>query len=131
MFLRYVCLNELEIDQKKFYSVRKSRGFFSNIGRFISRWASVKYYLLEILLILPHPISFLSSSTVIIFQSFDEIYLIHEVNDILAILSLIRAYIIFRSLVNLSIYSTPRSSRLCHHNGIDQDFLYSVKCLLK
>lgn len=131
MLLRYVCLNELEIDQKKFYVVRKYRGIFADIGRFFRRWDSLKYYLLELLLILPHPISLISGYTVKIFQSLDEIYINHEVNNILSIISLVRVYIIFRSMVNLSIYSTPRSSRLCHHNGINQDFLYSVKCLLR
>jgi len=48
----------------------------------------------------------------------DQIYINHELNDLMSILMLVRIYLIMRSLVNITIYSTPRSSRLCHQNGV-------------
>jgi hypothetical protein len=65
-----------------------------------------------------------------LFQSYDEIFIRHEINDILGIFELFRIYIVLRSLVNTSIYSSPRSSRLCQQNGVDHNLLYSIKCIL-
>lgn len=48
----------------------------------------------------------------------------------MSMLSLLRIYIILRSLVNVTIYSSPRSSRLCQQNGVDHNLLYSIKCIL-
>ena len=48
----------------------------------------------------------------------------------MSMLSLLRIYIILRSLVNITIYSSPRSSRLCQQNGVDHNLLYSIKCIL-
>ncbi len=48
----------------------------------------------------------------------------------MAMLSLFRVYIVLRSLVNITIYSSPRSSRLCQQNGVDHNLLYSIKCIL-
>lgn len=46
------------------------------------------------------------------------------------IIALLRIYIVLRSLVNVTIYSSPRSSRLCQQNGVDHNLLYSIKCIL-
>lgn len=54
----------------------------------------------------------------------------HHINDMLAILLLMKTFIIVRSLVNITIYSSPRSSRLCHQNGIEHNLLYTIKCIL-
>ena len=48
----------------------------------------------------------------------------------MGIFELLRIYIVLRSLVNASIYSSPRSSRLCQQNGVDHNLLYSIKCIL-
>lgn len=124
-------LNELEINQKKFYYIRREYGLFADVARFFNRPSSVRLFLIELLLLLPHPITSLEGTTIEIFQCYDEIYIKHQINDILGLLSLLRIYIPLRSLVNLTIYSTPRAARLCNHNGIGHNFLYSVKCLLK
>lgn len=86
--------------------------------------------LIEILLIIPHANAFFLGKTVTLFQSYDEIYIVHEINDILSIIELFRVYIVLRSLVNITIYSTPRSSRLCQQNGVEHSLLYSIKCIL-
>ena len=103
----------------------------TDVFRFLSNPSSLKLFLLEFLLLIPHPFSALEGEIVQIFQTFDDVYIKHEVNDILGLVSLIRIYILLRSLVNLTIYSTPRAARLCSHNGIGHNFLYSIKCLLK
>jgi hypothetical protein len=53
--IRHVCINELEIDQKKFYCIRTGHGIFYEIYRFFKQGESVKYFLIEFFLILPHP----------------------------------------------------------------------------
>lgn len=55
----------------------------------------------------------------------------HRVNDLLTLVSLSRIYIVMRSMINLTLYSTPRASRLCSHNRVEHSLLYTVKCLLK
>lgn len=82
------------------------------------------------MLIIPHANAFFLGKTVTLFQSYDEIYIVHEINDILSIIELFRVYIVLRSLVNITIYSSPRSSRLCQQNGVDHNLLYSIKCIL-
>lgn len=88
------------------------------------------YMLAELLMILPHANGLLLGQTVTVFESYDELYIVFEVNDILAIVELFRVYIVLRSLVNITIYSSPRSSRLCQQNGVEHNLLYSVKCIL-
>ncbi len=87
-------------------------------------------FFFEALLILPHPVSQLDGVGFYLFQAFDQKEFIHQVNDILSIMLLAKVYIIIRSLVNITVYSSPRSSRLCHQNGIEHSLLYSVKCIL-
>jgi hypothetical protein len=45
------------------------------------------------------------------------------------VLSLIKVGLILRSIIGLSIYSTPRAVRMCHYSGIGHDFVFVVKCL--
>lgn len=97
---------------------------------FMKSTDDIYWLLLEILIVFPHANSFFIDKTVTLFQSYDEIYITHEINDIMAIISLLRIYIVLRSLVNISIYSSPRSSRLCQQNGVDHNLLYSIKCIL-
>ena len=41
-----------------------------------------------------------------------------------------KIYIIFRALINITAYSSPRASRLCYQNGFEHNILYIVKCIL-
>ncbi len=97
---------------------------------FMKSTGDIYYLVLQILLIIPHANAFFIGKTLNLFQSYNEFYLTHEINDIMAIFSLLRIYIVLRSLINISIYSSPRSSRLCQQNGVDHNLLYSIKCIL-
>lgn len=42
---------------------------------------------------------------------------------------LVKIYLVFRSLVSMSIYSSPRAVRLCTYNNIEHTCTYSLKCI--
>jgi hypothetical protein len=65
------------------------------------------------------------------FQSYDEIMVNHDFNTIMCLVSMWRIYIVSRAIINIQLYSSPRSVRLCSYNKIDQNILYSVKCMLR
>lgn len=43
---------------------------------------------------------------------------------------LLRIFLILRSYVQLSIYSSPRASRLCSQNNANHNIGYSIKCMV-
>ena len=85
---------------------------------------------MEVLLIIPHPILPLHGMTFELLQTYDEVYLNHSYNDLLALLLIAKIYIVVRALIGLSIYSSPRAARICNQNGFEQNLLYVVKCIL-
>ena len=128
VFLRYLCLFELEIVQKKVYLPQKMKvgliyGFFRYSGRVIQ-------LSIEIFIMVLHPIDFLAGNTFKLFQTIDEVYLSHSYNDILSLLSIAKIYLVVRSFLTLTSYSSPRASRLCHQNGLEHNLIYTVKCVL-
>lgn len=40
-----------------------------------------------------------------------------------------KIYLVFRSLVALTSYSSPRAIRLCNYNLVEHGFFFSIKCL--
>lgn len=40
-----------------------------------------------------------------------------------------KIYLVFRSLLSTSIYSSPRAVRLCSYNNIDHSYYFSIKCI--
>jgi vacuolar-type H+-ATPase subunit I/STV1 len=82
------------------------------------------------LVIFPHPMSVLTGQTFSLFQTLDEVYLQHSYNDLLSLLLAAKVYIIFRSLLTLTTYSSPRASRLCHQNSLEHNLMYIIKCVL-
>ena len=88
-------------------------------------------FLLEFVILLPHPMVYFEGATFEIIETADEVYMKHDVNNFLSQLSLFRIFILIRSLVNLTMYATPRAARLCNHNGIGHTFLYCIKCILR
>ncbi len=54
----------------------------------------------------------------------------HSLNDMLSLLLALKVYIIIRSFLSLTCYSSPRAARLCFQNGLEHNMLYIVKCLL-
>lgn len=90
----------------------------------------IKSLVFELLLAAPHPLSFLSNARLQLYQTYDEIYLTHSVNDMLSLLLIAKFFIIARSMLNITNYSSPRSSRLCYQNGFENSHLYSIKCIL-
>lgn len=126
--LRYICLFELWVDQKKIFLVKEKNKWW--LTTFFRKSHDLPHLFLEMLIVLPHPVSILDGYKLSIMQTYNQIMLVHQVNDMLAILLLMKIYIIIRSLVNVTIYASPRSSRLCHQNGINHNLLYTVKCIL-
>lgn len=57
--------------------------------------------------------------------------MLYSFNDLLSVIMIIKVYIILRSAVTLTIFSSPRASRICRQSGFEHDFLFSVKCLQK
>ena len=128
VFLRHLCLFELEGIQKKVFVHHKSKD--NLIVSFFKRSERVALLVIEVIIILPHPCSFLTGYTFKLFQTMDEIYLNHSLNDLFSLLLAAKAYIMARSLLTLTYYSSPRASRLCHQNGLEHNIMYIVKCLL-
>lgn len=129
--MRYVALNELEIDQKKFYCIKTGHGIFHEIYRLLKRYENVKFFFIEFFILLPHSLYFLHESLIELTETYNNRVLNHRTNDLLTLFSLLRIYIVMRSTINLTLYSTPRASRLCTQNRVEHDFMYTVKCLLK
>ena len=128
VFLRQICVFELQSIQKKVYVPKITKDFL--FVSFFKRSGRVVYLILEVVIILPHPCSLFTGFTFQLFQTMDEIYLNHSVNDILSLLLAAKVYIMARSLLTLTSYSSPRASRLCHQNGLENDIMYIIKCIL-
>ena len=86
--------------------------------------------MLELIIILPHPCSIFVGSTFRLFQTMDELYLNHSINDTLSLFLAAKTYIIIRSLLTLTSYSSPRANRLCNQNGLEHNIIYIIKCVL-
>ena len=84
---------------------------------------------IEIAITIPHPSILLSGYRYQIFNEKNQANYTYSVNDLLAMLMLVKVYIIIRSLVALTIFSTPRALRICLYSGIDHDLLFTLKCL--
>lgn len=78
-----------------------------------------------------HPVGFKQGAKFAMFQSYNEIMVNHDFNTIMCLVSMWRVYIVGRAMISIQIYSSPRSSRLCSYNKINQNFIYTVKCLLR
>lgn len=128
VFIRYLCLFELEIVQKKVYLPQKMKT--SSIYAFFRYSGRVLQLSIEIFIIILHPMSSLVGTTFQLFQTLDEVYLSHSYNDILSLLLIAKVYLIVRSFLTLTSYSSPRASRLCHQNGLEHNLIYTVKCVL-
>lgn len=126
--LRYAIELELEHDQNKVYLSKNPSQWW--LITFFTKSDKVWYWLLEVGIILPHPVAGLVGITCSLFQTYDEIYLNHSYNDLLALACILKVYIIVRSLVSITTYSSPRASRLCYQNGFEHSLLYIVKCIL-
>ena len=53
----------------------------------------------------------------------------YEVNDLLNVFMMGKIFFVFRSLVAMSIYSSPRAVRLCSYSNIDHNFFFSLKSI--
>ena len=42
---------------------------------------------------------------------------------------MVKIYLVFRSLVAMSIYTSPRAVRLCSYSNIDHTWFFSMKCI--
>lgn len=72
---------------------------------------------MEMLVCLVHP-NYLTKNIVIrLFEPYDQIHVEHSLNDILALLMLMRTYIIIRTLTVSTVFSSTRASRLCRIYG--------------
>ena len=128
IFFRQLCMFELESIQRKVYVPNKIKD--NILVSFFKRSGRVTQLILEIIIILPHPCSLFTGQAFQLFQTMDQIYLNHGVNDMLSLLLAAKAYIIARSLLTLTSYFSPRASRLCHQNRLEHNTMYIIKCLL-
>lgn len=131
LFLRAVCYNELRLDQKKFYCIRYRTGFIADVKRFLSQKEGVINLLLEYAVVFPQAQLYYQGKYIELFDSYDEIMIKHDINNAGCLLSMFRVYIFIRSLINITMYSTPRAVRLCSYNRVDHTMMYSIKCLLQ
>jgi hypothetical protein len=58
-------------------------------------------------------------------------YYKHSLNDLLSIFLIVKIYIVLRSLLNLTAYSSPRASRLCEQQCLEHNYIYIIKCFMK
>lgn len=84
---------------------------------------------MEFIAIIPHPVSILNGVNYSIYNENLGVDLVYSVNDFLNCLMMVKLYLVFRSLVNMSIYSSPRTVRLCLYNNIEHTCWYSLKCI--
>jgi hypothetical protein len=89
------------------------------------------YILLEWVILLLQPYPFLIDFTFITQNSYQNHQLEYPLNDLLAILSFGRIYILFRSALLMTPYMNGRANRLCKMYGCRADFSYSLKCMFK
>jgi hypothetical protein len=47
----------------------------------------------------------------------------------MSVLMLAKIFLVFRSLISLTAYSSPRMIRLCRHKDFEFSFFYSIKCI--
>jgi hypothetical protein len=73
----------------------------------------------------------LQNATYQLFQTYDFVLLNHSYNDALSLMLILKFYIIVRSLVSITEYASPKSSRLCSQHGFEHNILYSMKCILR
>jgi hypothetical protein len=117
--VRKVLRLQLEIDQRKVYIHKQNRReCSSSLGLVLGDREEAAQLLAEILAILPHPISYFHGVTYTINSAKYQADLTYSVNDLLSVLMLVKIYLVFRSLVALTIYSSPRMVRLCRHNSL-------------
>ena len=81
------------------------------------------------LFILPHPVTFLEGVTYRLEDENQGVTFTYSVNDLLNVLMLIKVFLIFRSMIYLTVYSSPRAIRLCTYNNIDHTSFFSIKCI--
>lgn len=116
--MRSVCFNELTIDQKKVYCVRRSSSIFADIKRFLSCRRNKLEFMAEFSIIILHPNLLSKDWKFPLFNTYDEINLIHDFNDVLCLCSLFRIYLVMRAIINITEYATPRAARLCMYNRV-------------
>lgn len=103
---RYVFLVQLREDQKV---IKEQPSFFKKI----IRAGELKPLLIELLIICFHPNYFCKDKVVMEMQTYDLKLVKHSINDLLAIMLLLRCYIILRAIITNTKFASPRASRLC------------------
>jgi hypothetical protein len=83
----------------------------------------------EIIAILPHPNALSAGVTYSYYSESYQADLQYSLNDLWSVLMLAKIFIVFRSLISLTIYSSPRMIRLCRHKDFEYSFFYSIKCI--
>jgi hypothetical protein len=56
---------------------------------------------------------------------------IYELNDILLGLSFLRVYFVIRMILVFTIYTSPRSQRVCEMNGCEANALFAIRSIMK
>lgn len=69
----------------------------------------------EIVAIIPHPNAYFKD---VLYSSYSESYqaeLTYSLNDLLSVMMLAKIFLVFRSLISLTVYCSPRMVRLCRN----------------
>lgn len=78
---------------------------------------------------LPHPNAYCQGLNYRSYHEFYQADLLYSFNDMLSVLMLAKLVLVFRSLVSLTIYASPRMVRLCRNGHFEHNFLFTLKCI--
>lgn len=109
--------------------LNKSEHFYSEQDTIYS---SKKIYslTLEVLLNLPHPLWFLHTFKVTMYNEVIGRHYEQSVNSLLCVLVLPRFYHVFRLVLLQSRYNSARAQRVCKMNGVLANRFWILKCLM-
>ena len=71
--------------------------------------------LAEILVFFIHPTVLTQGIEVKLFEVYDGVMVVHQLNDLLGVFMLLRVYTIVRVILNLTEYATARAFRVCRY----------------
>ncbi len=130
VIIRKILILQLKIDQRKVYIRRDNRKDCKSSLLLLLTYRKQSFLLiLEILAILAHPNTLLKGATYSYYSQNYEADLKYSYNDLLSVLMLFKIFLVFRSLISLTIYSAPRMIRLCRQKDFECSFFYSIKCI--
>ncbi len=87
--------------------------------------------ILESIILLLGPYPFFVGIKITSYNRFHNVDLYYYLNDFFYILMLLRMYFFVRLILNLSPYRSARAHRLCDLHGIQNNYVYAIKCAMR